>query len=144
MSPEVAWAWRSIVAGRGTFRIEHLAAELGWSRERMWSRFRAEIGLPPKRAARLVRFDHAVHALAAGQDPAGVAADCGYADQSHLHRDVLAFAGVIPAAVVSEPFLAVGDISWGWSRPRNSRRRSAPAADRPPMAATRTGRRRSG
>src|SRR6185312_9210760 len=27
VSPEVAWAWRGIVAGRGMVRIEHLAAE---------------------------------------------------------------------------------------------------------------------
>ena len=56
-------------------RIEHLAAELGWSRKRLWSRFHSQIGLPPKRAAKLVRFDHAVHSLVAGQDAAGVAAD---------------------------------------------------------------------
>lgn len=114
IAPEVAWAWRAIAAGRGMVRVEHLAAELGWSRKRLWSRFHAEIGLPPKRAAKLVRFDHAVHGLVAGQDPAGVAADSGYTDQSHLHRDVLAFTGLTPATVVDEPFLAVDDIAWGW------------------------------
>lgn len=121
VSPEVAWAWRGIVAGRGTVRIEHLAAELDWSRKRLWSRFRAQIGLSPKRAAKLVRFDHAVHALVAGRDAAGVAADGGFADQSHLHRDVVAFTGLTPATVVGEPFLAVDDIAWGWPGPRNSR-----------------------
>jgi AraC-like DNA-binding protein len=123
LAPEVAWAWRGIVAGRGVVRIEHLAAELGWSRKRLWSRFHSQIGLPPKRAAKLVRFDHAVHALVAGQDAAGVAADGGYADQSHLHRDVVAFTGLTPATVVIEPFLAVDDIAWGWPGPRNSRGR---------------------
>jgi AraC-like DNA-binding protein len=123
VAPEVAWAWRGIVAGRGMVRIEQLAAELGWSRKRLWSRFQAQIGLPPKRAARLVRFDHAVHGLVAGQDAAGVAADGGYTDQSHLHRDVVAFTGLTPATVVTEPFLAVDDIAWGWPGPRNSRGR---------------------
>jgi AraC-like DNA-binding protein len=122
VSPEVAWAWRRIVAGRGTIRIEHLADELGWSRKRLWSRFHAQVGLPPKRAAKLVRFDHAVHGLVARRDPAGVAADSGYADQSHLHRDVVAFTGLTPATVVDEPFLAVDDIAWGWPGPRNSHR----------------------
>lgn len=117
---EVAWAWRRIVAGRGMVRIEHLAAELGWSRKRLWSRFQSQIGLPPKRAAKLVRFDHAVHGLVAGQDAAGVAADGGYTDQSHLHRDVVAFTGLTPATVVDEPFLAVDDVAWGWpGRPRH-------------------------
>lgn len=117
-TPEVAWAWQRIVAGRGTVRVERLAAELGWSRKRLWSRFGAQLGVPPKRAARLVRFDHAVHRLVAGQDAAGVAADTGYADQSHLHRDVLAFTGLTPTTVVDEPFLAVDDVAWGWPRRR--------------------------
>jgi methylphosphotriester-DNA--protein-cysteine methyltransferase len=54
-------------------RIEQLAAELGWSRKRLWAQFHSQIGLPPKRAAKLVRFDHAVHGLVAGQDTAAVA-----------------------------------------------------------------------
>jgi AraC-like DNA-binding protein len=110
--PEVAWAWRRIAGARGRVRIEHLAAELGWSRKRLWSRFHAQIGLPPKRAARLVRFDHAVHRLAAGQDAARAAADSGYADQSHLHREVRAFTGIPPSVVAGEPFLAVDDVAW--------------------------------
>lgn len=112
VDPEVAWAWDRIVVSRGLVRVDKLAAELGWSRKRLWSRFRSQIGLPPKRAVKLVRFDHAAHRLVAGQDAARVAADGGYADQSHLHRDVVAFTGVTPAAVVGEPFLAVDDIAW--------------------------------
>jgi AraC-like DNA-binding protein len=123
VAPEIAWAWRRIVAGRGMIRIEQLAAELGWSRKRLWARFHSQIGLPPKRAAKLVRFDHAVHGLVAGQDTAAVAADGGYTDQSHLHRDVVSFTGLTPATVVNEPFLAIDDIAWGWPGPRNSRGR---------------------
>jgi len=59
VDPEVAWAWNRILAGRGQVRVDMLAAEIGWSRKRLWSRFHAQIGLPPKRAAKLVRFDHA-------------------------------------------------------------------------------------
>lgn len=109
---EVAWAWRRIIAGRGRVRIDGLAADLGWSRKRLWSRFHAQTGLPPKRAARLVRFDNAVHRLVAGQDAAGVAADGGYTDQSHLHRDVMAFTGVTPTTVAAEPFLTIDDLAW--------------------------------
>ncbi len=61
---------------------------------------------------KLVRFDHAAHRLVAGEGAARVAADAGYADQSHLHRDVVAFTGVTPATVAAEPFLAVDDIAW--------------------------------
>ncbi|MFJ5819714.1 helix-turn-helix domain-containing protein [Streptomyces sp. NPDC093108] len=116
VDPEVAWAWRRIVVSRGLARVDGLAAEVGWSRKRLWSRFRSQLGLPPKQAVKLVRFDHAAHRLVAGERAARVAADTGYADQSHLHRDVMAFTGATPATMAGEPFLAVDDIAWP-SRP---------------------------
>jgi AraC-like DNA-binding protein len=110
--PEVARAWDRIVRSGGRIRVEALAAEVGWSRKRLWSRFRSQIGIAPNRAAMLVRFHHAAHRLAAGQSPARAAAESGYFDQSHLHRDVQVFTGVTPATVAGEPFLAVDDIAW--------------------------------
>lgn len=112
VDPEVAFAWRQLVRNLGGIRIERLAAETGWSRKRLWSRFRSQIGLTPKQAARLIRFDHAAHRLAAGHSAALVAAGSGYADQSHLHRDIMAFTGMTPSAVASAPFLAVDDVAW--------------------------------
>src|SRR5215468_10089800 len=109
--PEVAFAWGQMVTSQGQVRVERLAAETGWSRKRLWSRFGAQIGLTPKRAAQLIRFDHAAHRLAAGHSAALVAAETGYADQSHLHRDVVAFAGVTPRAVAAAPWLAVDHIA---------------------------------
>jgi AraC-like DNA-binding protein len=100
-----------LVSG-GRVRIDSLSAEVGWSRRRLWSRFHSQIGLPPKRAAMLIRFDRAVHRLAAGVHPARVAAEGGYADQSHLHREVAAFTGLTPTTVADEPWLAVDDIAW--------------------------------
>jgi AraC-like DNA-binding protein len=99
IDPEVAASWECIVIQRGRTRVGDLAASCGWSRKRLWSRFSAQLGLTPKRAAMLVRFDHAVRSLRAGKDPAAVAMACGYVDQSHLHRDVLAFAGCTPGAL---------------------------------------------
>ncbi|QNP74871.1 AraC family transcriptional regulator [Streptomyces roseirectus] len=112
VDPEVVFVWDRMLVSRGRVRVEDLAAEVGWSRKRLWSRFRSQIGLPPKRAARLVRFDHAAHRLAAGEGAAGVAADSGYADQSHLHRDVLAFTAMTPATVAGQPWLSVDGIAW--------------------------------
>ncbi|MFF7793271.1 helix-turn-helix domain-containing protein [Streptomyces sp. NPDC007991] len=112
VDPEVAWAWHRIVDSRGLARVDGLATEVGWSRKRLWSQFRSQLGLPPKRAVKLVRFDHAVHRLVAGEGAARVAADAGYADQSHLHRDVMAFTGATPVTVAGEPFLAVDDVAW--------------------------------
>jgi AraC-like DNA-binding protein len=112
IEPEVAFVWRQMVTSLGGVRVERLAAEVGWSRKRLWSRFRTQIGLHPKRAAQLVRFDHAAHRLATGHSAARVAAEIGYVDQSHLHRDVMAFAGVTPTAVAVAPWLAVDDVAW--------------------------------
>jgi AraC-like DNA-binding protein len=109
---EIAFVWEQVVRSRGQVRIDELAAEIGWSRKRLWSRFRSQIGLTPKRAAQLVRFDHAAHRLAAGDSAARVAAEIGYADQSHLHRDVMTFAGQTPTAVAVAPWLAVDEVAW--------------------------------
>lgn len=109
---EVAHAWRRILTRHGRVLVDGVADEVGWSRQRLWSRFRAQLGVTPKRAAQLVRFDHAVHLLAAGHAPAVVAAESGYADQSHLHREVKAFAGLTPTAVAGAPWLAIDDVAW--------------------------------
>ena len=110
--PEVAFAWTRMMTSRGRVRVERLAAETGWSRKRLWCRFRSQIGLTPKRAAQLIRFDHAAHRLAAGHSVALVAAESGYTDQSHLHRDVKTFTGVTPTVVAGAAWLAVDDIAW--------------------------------
>ncbi|WP_225729114.1 MULTISPECIES: AraC family transcriptional regulator [unclassified Nocardia] len=112
MDPEVAWAWSRIMVGRGRFRVEELAAQVGWSRQWLWSRFGTQIGLTPKRAAKLVRFDHAVHRLVQGHSPARTAIEGGYADQSHLIRDIREFTGVPPTSAAVEPWLTIDDRAW--------------------------------
>ncbi|MCO6008650.1 helix-turn-helix domain-containing protein [Actinoallomurus purpureus] len=112
VDPEVAYTWRRTLASRGRVRVDGLADEIGWSRKRLWSRFRSQLGITPKRAARLVRFDHAAHLLAAGHAPASVAGESGYVDQSHLHREVKTFAGLTPTAVAVAPWLAIDDVAW--------------------------------
>ena len=94
----------------------------------------------PKRAAQLVRFDHAAHLLAAGHAAASVAAQSGYVDQSHLHREVKAIAGVTPTAVATAPWLAIDDVAW----PAAPRHLTPPAAadtsSRPPSNSPRNAR----
>jgi AraC-like DNA-binding protein len=112
VDPEVAQSWRRIRTSHGRLRVETLADEVGWSRKRLWSRFRAQLGISPKRVARLVRFDRAAHLLAAGHAPARVATAGGYADQSHLHREVQEFAGLALTAVAAAPWLSVDHVAW--------------------------------
>ncbi|MEU6843824.1 helix-turn-helix domain-containing protein [Streptomyces sp. NPDC046716] len=107
VDPEVARAWRRIAAQPGLIRVD-----LGWSRRRLWARFGAQLGMPPKHAAKLIRFDRAVHRLVAGESTAQVAVDTGYFDQSRLHRDIRSFTGLTPRAVAGEPFLTVDDTVW--------------------------------
>ncbi|MFJ4095964.1 helix-turn-helix domain-containing protein [Kitasatospora sp. NPDC089913] len=117
VDPEVAFAWDRLVAQRGAVRIELIAAETGWSRKRLWSRFHTQTGLGPKHAARLVRFDDAAHRLAAGHSAARVAADTGYTDQSHLHRDIRTFTGTTPSTLANAPWLSVDPTAWPATRP---------------------------
>ena len=112
VDPEVAYTWRRTRTSFGRVRVDGLADEVGWSRKRLWSRFRSQLGITPKRAVRLVRFDHAARLLAAGHAAAGVAAASGYVDQSHLHRETMALAGLTPTAVAAAPWLAIDDVAW--------------------------------
>lgn len=100
MRPEVAEAWRRLVAARGCVQVGAVAAELGWSRRHLTERFRGELGLSPKTFARVLNFEHA-HDLATARDPlpwADVATISGYADQAHLVRDWSEFTGRTPTA----------------------------------------------
>ena len=124
VDPEVAYTWRRMLASRGRVRVEGLADQVGWSRKLLWSRFRSQLGVSPKRAARLVRFDHAAHLLAAGHAAADVAAVSGYVDQPHLNREVKAFTGLTPAAVAAAPFLTIDDVAWPASSPSRRLARS--------------------
>ncbi|MFQ6228400.1 helix-turn-helix domain-containing protein [Nocardia sp. NPDC002869] len=91
-----------MVAGGGRIRVERPAAEVGWSRKRLWSRFRSPLGTTPKQAVQLVRFDRAAPRLSRGPL---VSADGGYADQSHLYREAAAFTGLTPTALAAAPWL---------------------------------------
>ncbi|MDN5860744.1 MAG: helix-turn-helix domain-containing protein [Pseudonocardia sp.] len=111
--PEVRAAWRALRCSGGAAGIAELAAATGWSRRHLQTRFRAQVGLAPKTAARVVRFERAarllVPVLADGGPAAAttatladVAATCGYADHAHLTREFRALAGVTPSMYVAE------------------------------------------
>ncbi len=94
-SPEVGWAWERLVATGGAVPIGRIADEVGWSHRHLIARFRQQVGLRPKTAARLVRFDGVWQRIDERRplDWGQVAADAGYADQAHLVRDFRQFTG---------------------------------------------------
>ena len=108
LPPVVDAAWAALTRSAGSVAIGELADEIGCSRRHLTSRFRDEIGIPPKTVGRIFRFDRA-RRLVTGSSLtlARVAAVCGYADQSHLVRDWHVFAGASPTgwlAAESVPF----------------------------------------
>ena len=110
-SPEVAWSWSRLVHSGGRVPIGALAAELQWSPRRLIARFRDQIGLAPKTAARIIRFDRAVAAIRAGdrRSLAELALDVGYFDQAHLNRDFRALGDIAPTQLANA-LLASGGI----------------------------------
>jgi AraC-like DNA-binding protein len=101
-SPEVGWAWRRLAATGGAVAIGELAREVGWSHKHLIARFRQQVGLAPKTAARLLRFNGVWRHLDGGRplDWGLVAAEAGYADQAHLTREVTRLAGLPPSALL--------------------------------------------
>ncbi|MGY1848131.1 MULTISPECIES: helix-turn-helix domain-containing protein [unclassified Blastococcus] len=112
---EVAEAWRLTTAAGGRLRVSQLAARVGWSTRHLEQRFRAETGLGPKEAARVVRFDRARRALAGRvsrglpPDLAGLAVAAGFSDQAHLTREWRAFSGLPPTRWLAAEFGYVQD-----------------------------------
>lgn len=103
------------MAAGGRLPVAEIARRVGWSRRHLAERFRAETGLGPKEAARVVRFDRARRVLSdrarGGRLPdlAALAADGGFADQAHLTREWQAFTGLPPTRWLAEELLFVQD-----------------------------------
>ena len=104
VAPEVRQAWCTLVGSGGQVRADALAADTGWSGRHLAARFAVEVGLAPKAAARVARFDRARRRLQAhpGLGLAELAVTCGYYDQAHLAREFRALAGCPPSAWLAE------------------------------------------
>lgn len=110
ISGEVLAAWRRLLRSGGTAPVAELAAETGWSDRHLRAKFRAETGLSPKAAARVIRFCRARRILqrrALAEESfrlAELAASCGYYDQAHLDREFGLLAGCSPTTWVATEF----------------------------------------
>jgi AraC-like DNA-binding protein len=110
---------RSTRPGRGAVRaaltqlerprieVGDVAEGFGLSRRRFIEIFTEDVGMTPKRYARVRRFQRALARLTPNRSPAWaeLALECGYFDQAHLCRDWLELTGLSPAE-----FLALREI----------------------------------
>jgi len=112
--PFVVEAVRRLQVRGGRIRINELAAGLNVSRRHLSTRFRAQVGLPPKTFARLLRFELARRLM--NERPArwaDLAAECGYADQSHLNREFRELGGTSPAQLLARRLPGFGTVGDG-------------------------------
>lgn len=112
--PTVARAWQVILSSGGCVGVAALADEVALGERHLRDLFDREIGLSPKQACRVVRFDRARRLVMAGAlagdrrgtspppSLADIAASCGYADHAHLVRDFREFAGAPPSQWLGE------------------------------------------
>lgn len=100
--PDLQRAWALMRASGGRMRVEALADALGCSRRHLANRFAQDVGVPPKLAARLIRFE-ATRARLGTVPLARLAAEHGFADQAHLAREFRALGGAPPTALPALP-----------------------------------------
>jgi AraC-like DNA-binding protein len=97
-------------AGRGTPRVQALAAGVGVSERHLERAFAERVGVSPKLLARVLRLQALVGSVDRARTIAplvslpwaALAAEHGFADQAHLVREVRALAGVTPTDLVRE------------------------------------------
>ncbi|MQS17718.1 AraC family transcriptional regulator [Streptomyces kaniharaensis] len=111
--PSVAWTWHELRRTHGLAPVHTLVEGTGWSRRRLELRFRQHLGVAPKQAATILRLQRTLTALARQDgshggrpDAAGLAALCGYYDQSHLDRAFRAMVGCSPRAFLASRRIA--------------------------------------
>jgi AraC-like DNA-binding protein len=101
----------AIIASQGAISMDGVARKAEVTRRHLERRFLDDVGIPPKRLARIVRFQRALRVLEAVDSPrrgTDTAADCGYADQSHFIREFRELAGCSPSEHLLRQALLTG------------------------------------
>ena len=79
---------------------ETIARHVGPGGRQLHRRCLLLFGYGPQHLRRVLRLGRAVSLGRSGQPLAGVATECGFADQAHLSRDVQDVAGTIPTLLL--------------------------------------------
>jgi AraC-like DNA-binding protein len=98
VDPAIAFALENFAGLADTLHIPAIAGSIGLSPKRLVERFKAAVGIPPKRYCRILRFQRALSSAERGRlvDWTRIALDCGYFDQAHFIHDFRSFAGITP------------------------------------------------
>jgi AraC-like DNA-binding protein len=106
LQPDVTLATAfSMLRAWPVLSLRDLASQLGLTHKQLLSRFDCRVGVTPKVASRILRFQKALSATAkatTAPDWADLALDCGYYDQAHMIHEFQELAGLTPAAYMRE------------------------------------------
>jgi AraC-like DNA-binding protein len=100
LHPAVNYALCAFDRAPQTITVAAVTDRVGLSAKRFIERFKAEVGMTPKRYCRVRRFQRALTETDGSTqvDWTSVALDCGYFDQAHFIHDFRAFSGITPTA----------------------------------------------
>jgi AraC-like DNA-binding protein len=95
---------RRIVAHRGCVRISEILRGQSLGLRQLERRFNEVVGLPPKRLARIIRFQSALESIYSNprRELTKVAYDYGYSDQAHFIHECKVLFGKAPSIVRRE------------------------------------------
>jgi AraC-like DNA-binding protein len=98
--PAVHYALAAFRAQPSVARIRDVTDAIALSPKRFVERFKADVGVTPKRYCRILRFQRVLTGVHHGRptDWTGLALACGYFDQAHLIHDFREFSGLTPTA----------------------------------------------
>lgn len=99
----VAWMARELERRNGIVPIGMLQARTGWSRTRLTTVFREQIGVPPKTLARIYRFRRALKMVHQAAAPlTDIALATGYYDQPHFNAEFRELSGFAPREYLAQ------------------------------------------
>lgn len=109
IDPAIAWAAAQIEGTGGGVPIATLREQTGFSKTRLSEAFRAQMGVTPKRYARIVRFRRTLALLQRGAAPLiDVALTAGYYDQPHMNVEFRALSGLTPREFLAGQYVLEG------------------------------------
>lgn len=90
---------RMLAMAEAGMPVAVMADRLDMSARQLHRRCLPAFGYGPRHLSRVLRFGRVLALIRRGRSLARVAADCGYADQAHLSREVRALAATTPSAL---------------------------------------------